>query len=106
MLRIPCPYCGSVRDEDEFTFGGPYARTRPAASQQLDDAQWADYLFTRANARGASLERWRHTYGCRRWFGIERDTVTHDLARVFTFHMLPRAASTAGDTGDTMYDAC
>jgi sarcosine oxidase, subunit delta len=90
MLRIPCPYCGSTRDEDEFTFGGPYERVRPSAPQELNDSQWADYLFTRENIRGASLERWRHTFGCRQWFGVERDTVTHNLIRVFTFAEVPR----------------
>ncbi|TDV33848.1 heterotetrameric sarcosine oxidase delta subunit [Paraburkholderia caballeronis] len=85
MLRISCPHCGSTRDEEEFTFGGPLTRTRPAAPAQLDDAQWADYLFTRENPRGPSLERWRHTFGCRQWFGIERDTLSHALLRIFTF---------------------
>ncbi|MFL9863468.1 sarcosine oxidase subunit delta [Paraburkholderia fungorum] len=89
MLRIPCPYCGSTRDEEEFTFGGPLARVRPADPQNLSDADWATYMFTRENARGPSVERWRHTFGCRQWFGIERDTVSHALLRVFT---LDRAA--------------
>ncbi|MEB2543758.1 MULTISPECIES: sarcosine oxidase subunit delta [Burkholderia] len=97
MLRIPCPYCGSTRDEDEFTFGGPYDRVRPAAPQNLSDEQWADYLFTRDNTRGNARERWRHTFGCRQWFGIERDTVSHALVRVFTFDTDSRHGG-AGET--------
>ncbi|TCG08122.1 sarcosine oxidase subunit delta [Paraburkholderia sp. BL6665CI2N2] len=93
MLRIPCPYCGTTRDEEEFTFGGPFDRTRPGDPQQLSDEDWADYLFTRDNVRGPAPERWRHTFGCRRWFGIERDTASHKITRV-----LPIARASAQDT--------
>jgi len=97
MLRIPCPYCGSTRDEDEFTFGGPLNRVRPAEPRELSDQQWADYLFSRANVRGNALERWRHTFGCRQWFGVERDTVSHALRDVFTFN----AVSRNGERGES-----
>lgn len=89
MLRISCPYCGGERDEEEFTFGGPFDRVRPADSAQLSDEQWATYLFTRDNEKGPSRERWRHTYGCRRWFGIERDTLSHVVLRVFAMDAFP-----------------
>lgn len=79
MLRLFCPHCGSTRDEEEFTYGGPLERVRPAAPARLDDAEWADYLFTRDNTRGETLERWRHTFGCRRWFGVKRNTVSHEV---------------------------
>jgi sarcosine oxidase subunit delta len=85
MLRIPCPFCGSTRDE----------RVRPTAPQELTDQQWSDFLFTRDNTRGNSLERWRHTFGCRQWFGVERDTVSHAVLRLFTFAELPRRGATA-----------
>jgi len=26
-------------------------------------------------------ERWVHTAGCRRWFNVVRDTVTHEITR-------------------------
>lgn len=105
MLRIPCPYCGSIRDEDEFTFGGPYERVRPTEPQQLSDQQWANYLFTRENTRGNSLERWRHTFGCRQWFGIERDTVTHALVHVFTFAAVPRHGEQPAPTAGGLHEA-
>jgi sarcosine oxidase, subunit delta len=105
MLRIPCPYCGSTRDEDEFTFGGPYERVRPTEPQQLSDQQWANYLFTRENTRGNSLERWRHTFGCRQWFGIERDTVSHALVRVFTFAEVPRHGEQPARTAGGLHEA-
>ena len=49
----------------------------------MSDVEWADYLFNRANPKGAYRELWVHTYGCRRWFNVERDTVTYKINRVY-----------------------
>jgi len=81
MLRIHCPWCGA-RDEDEFSYGGPAQRRRPADPAQASDAAWAEHLFTRDNARGVALERWRHTFGCRQWLLCERNTQSHEITRV------------------------
>jgi heterotetrameric sarcosine oxidase delta subunit len=90
MLRIRCPYCG-VRDEPEFTFGGPAHVTRP--SNASTDAEWTDYLFMRENPKGAQSERWLHAFGCRRWFCVVRDTRTHDITAVYLMgEPTPRAA--------------
>lgn len=105
MLRIQCPFCGSTRDEDEFTYGGPYERVRPAAPQGLTDQQWSDFLFTRENTRGNSLERWRHTFGCRQWFGVERNTVSHQVLRVFTFAEVPRHGAATTRTEGGLHEA-
>lgn len=80
MIRIPCINCG-VRDEEEFTFGGPSHVTRPRDT--CADAEWADYLFNRDNPKGIHYEHWCHTYGCGRWFNIARNTVTHDIVAVY-----------------------
>jgi sarcosine oxidase, subunit delta len=80
VLRIPCPWCG-VRDEPEFTFGGPSHVTRPEFG--VTDATWADYLFNRENPKGVHYERWAHAYGCGRWFNVARDTVTHEILAVY-----------------------
>jgi len=80
MLRIPCPYCG-VRDEPEFTFGGPSHITRPPS--EVDDVTWTSYLFVRENPAGVHLERWLHSYGCGRWFNVGRDTRTHKVLRTY-----------------------
>ena len=80
MLRIPCPYCG-LRDEPEFTFGGPSHISRPPLT--ADDATWADYLFNRDNPAGVHFERWLHTYGCGVWFNLVRDTLTHEIVAVY-----------------------
>ena len=79
MLLISCPYCGE-RDESEFSFGGEGGITRPQNPDELNDEQWADYLFNRTNPRGAHDELWNHAQGCRRWFSVERDTVTYQIA--------------------------
>ncbi|HVY82313.1 MAG TPA: sarcosine oxidase subunit delta [Steroidobacteraceae bacterium] len=80
MLRIACPYCGE-RDEVEFTFGGTSHVARP--SEEVDDATWAEYLFVRDNPVGAHFERWLHAYGCGRWFNVARDTLTHEILKVY-----------------------
>ncbi len=79
MLLIKCPYCGA-RDESEFSFGGEGGISRPLNPDELSDEQWADYLFNRTNPRGAHDELWNHASGCRRWFNVERDTVTYKIS--------------------------
>ena len=83
MLLISCPWCGP-RDEIEFRCGGEAHISRPADPDALSDALWADYLFMRRNTKGAHRERWVHAQGCRRWFNVERSTVTHAITRVYT----------------------
>ena len=80
MLQIPCIHCGP-RDESEFTCGGTSHMVRPGLEQS--DATWGDYLFFRDNPKGLHLERWRHTYGCGRWFNVVRHTVTHEILSVY-----------------------
>ena len=82
MLLIPCPWCGP-RDETEFRCGGQAHIVRPADSERLSDAQWADYVFMRDNPKGLFAERWQHAAGCRRWFNAIRNTVTHDIVAVY-----------------------
>jgi heterotetrameric sarcosine oxidase delta subunit len=82
MLSIPCPWCGP-RDETEFRYGGEAHIARPPAPEQLSDAQWAEYVFMRANPKGLFAERWSHAAGCRRWFNAIRHTVTHEIAATY-----------------------
>lgn len=82
MIRIECPWCGP-RWEEEFTFGGQSHITRPEPPDQTSDQQWADYLYDRENPKGIHHERWRHTYGCRQWFNVARDTVSHEVKAVY-----------------------
>ena len=78
MILIPCPWCGD-RDETEFSYGGQAGVPYPTDPAALSDEEWARFLFFRDNPRGASRERWAHTHGCRRWFELTRDTVSHRI---------------------------
>tara|TARA_Y100001960_G_C14146008_1_gene573770 strand:- start:143 stop:421 length:279 start_codon:yes stop_codon:yes gene_type:complete len=80
LLLIDCPYCG-LRDEIEFRYGGEGMIKRPKNPENLNDDQWADYLFMRKNPKGLHIERWYHSSGCRRWFDVERDTRTNEIKR-------------------------
>ncbi len=82
MLLIDCPWCGS-RDESEFSYGGEAHIVRPAEPDTLSDEQWSDYLFNRKNTKGAHLEQWCHSAGCRRWFNACRDTVSYEITAVY-----------------------
>jgi sarcosine oxidase subunit delta len=88
MLQIPCIHCGP-RDESEFTCGGTSHMVRPGLEQS--DATWGEYLFFRDNPKGLHLERWRHTYGCGRWFNVARHTVTHEIFSVYAMTDPPPA---------------
>jgi len=79
VLLIKCPWCGD-RAESEFSYGGEAGIRRPPSPDTLSDAEWADYLFNRKNPRGAHVELWNHAHGCRRWFEVERDTVSYVIA--------------------------
>jgi heterotetrameric sarcosine oxidase delta subunit len=88
MLLITCPWCGP-RDEVEFHYGGQAGVPYPKDPDALDDAAWAEYLFFRDNPKGPFAERWSHSAGCRRWFDVVRDTVTHEF-------LLPSTAAADG----------
>jgi heterotetrameric sarcosine oxidase delta subunit len=79
MLSIRCPWCGE-RDEAEFSYGAEAKVAYPEDPGALSDADWARFLFVRANPKGPLLERWVHTHGCRRWFDVVRDTATNEFA--------------------------
>jgi sarcosine oxidase subunit delta len=76
MMLIHCPYCAEKRPEVEFTYGGEAHIARPPVPAAQSDAEWEAYLFIRANPKGRHHERWRHSFGCGRFFNAVRDTVT------------------------------
>ncbi|HXH02497.1 MAG TPA: sarcosine oxidase subunit delta [Candidatus Competibacteraceae bacterium] len=88
MLQIECPWCGP-RAESEFSYGGEAHIVRPKDPFALTDEQWGDYLFMRKNPKGRTLEQWCHTYGCRRWFNVERDNVSYKISHVYKIGELP-----------------
>lgn len=77
MLILTCPYCGMAADETELHPGGEahVKRHGPGSS----DAEFETYLFARQNPKGVHFERWRHAYGCGKWFLAARDTVTLEV---------------------------
>ena len=78
MLLIECPWCGK-RAETEFSYGGEGGISRPQDPYALSDAEWADYLYARTNHQGLHRELWNHAQGCRRWFEVERDTLSYRI---------------------------
>lgn len=77
MLLLTCPYCGVTAEETEFHAGGEahLKRFGPGSS----DEAFETYLFQRENPKGVHFERWRHAYGCGKWFLAARDTVTLEV---------------------------
>lgn len=95
-MRLPCPYCGQ-RGHDEFVYHGSADPARPA-SPDAPAAAWTDYVFMRDNPAGANRELWHHTYGCRSWLIVTRDTRTHEVlqaepARTSSAPLLQAAAT-------------
>ena len=82
MLLINCPWCGE-RPELEFAYGGQAHLARPQRPAELNDQQWAEYLYLRSNPRGQHSERWRHTRGCGRFFNALRDTTTDHFVATY-----------------------
>ena len=77
MLTLHCPYCGVHADETELASGGEahLKRFGPGAS----DEDFEGYLFMRENPKGVHFERWRHAYGCGKWFLAPRCTNTLEV---------------------------
>ncbi|OJH45628.1 sarcosine oxidase subunit delta [Paracoccus sp. SM22M-07] len=74
MLTLTCPYCGISAEETELHPGGEAHLTR--VGPQGTDEEFEGYLFARKNAKGVHFERWRHVYGCGKWFLAARCTAT------------------------------
>ena len=77
MQLFPCPFCGP-RDEREFHFAGELGKVRPDTTQAVSAADWATYLHTQRNEKGAVSEVWMHM-PCAELFVLERDSVTMDV---------------------------
>lgn len=77
MLVLTCPVCGVTAEETEFHGGGEahLKRFGPGSSEEA----FEEYLFMRENPRGVHFERWRHAYGCGKWFHAARCTTTLEV---------------------------
>jgi heterotetrameric sarcosine oxidase delta subunit len=76
-IRITCPHCGE-RPVQEFVYGEVLS---PPAGLADREALNLDRAFMRTNPEGVTHERWFHSYGCRRWFGVRRDTRTDRMVQ-------------------------
>ena len=74
MQIFPCPFCGP-RDEREFHFAGELGKTRPDTRGDVSAEDWARYLHSQRNEKGAVREVWMHL-PCAELFVLERDSVT------------------------------
>lgn len=77
MLSLTCPCCGITAAETELAPGGQAHIRRPGP--ESSDAEFETYLFERPNPKGVHLERWRHAFGCGKWFLAARDTTTLEV---------------------------
>jgi sarcosine oxidase, subunit delta len=82
MLILECPYCGVAADETELSPGGEahLVRQGPGSSDQ----ELESYLFGRKNPKGVHFERWRHSYGCGKWFHAARCTMTLEVFATYS----------------------
>jgi len=83
MLLIPCPWCGMERPEIEFRHGGEAHVARPQDPAAVGDEAWTEYLYFRSNPKGVFAERWRHTFGCGRFFNVVRDTASDRILAAY-----------------------
>lgn len=93
MFLIECPWCGE-RDQSEFSYGGEAHISRPLNSEEMDDHQWAGFVFLRTNTKGPFAERWNHAAGCRRWFNMLRNTATDEVLAVYRMGEKPPKVKT------------
>ncbi|WIV49583.1 sarcosine oxidase subunit delta [Marivivens sp. LCG002] len=77
MLTLQCPYCGVDAEETELQGGGEAHLKRFGPGSNDDDFE--GYLFLRENQKGIHFERWRHAYGCGKWFLAARHTNTLEV---------------------------
>ena len=74
-INIECPICGR-RPVEEFAYGA--VPVVPASISDQEEREF-DRAFMRDNVEGIQQEAWFHTYGCRRWLYIYRDTRTDQV---------------------------
>ncbi|MGZ7457088.1 sarcosine oxidase subunit delta [Pseudomonas sp. Ma2-10] len=90
MLRIHCPHCGELRDEEEFVYRGEAFIERPLDPEALNDEQFGDYLFMRENPMGLMYENWYHAGGCRHFLVAARNNVTNEVHGSWTMAEAPK----------------
>ncbi|SHE63593.1 sarcosine oxidase subunit delta [Loktanella atrilutea] len=77
MLILHCPHCDRMVDETDLHPGGEAHLKRHGP--EADAEAFENYLFMRENPKGVHFERWRHVYGCGKWFLAARNTATLEV---------------------------
>ena len=77
MLTLTCPCCGIAAEESELAPG--YEAHLKRADATASDVDFEAYMFARKNPKGVHFERWRHAYGCGKWFLAARCTATLEV---------------------------
>ena len=80
-MRIRCPFCGD-RDSSEFAYLGDARFKRPDPDAPDAAARFFEAVYLRDNPAGPHEELWYHSYGCRAWLRVTRDTLTHAVLDV------------------------
>jgi methylglutamate dehydrogenase subunit B len=81
-MRISCPFCGA-RDSSEFAcLGDASAARRPDPDSASAMSDFVEAVYLRDNPAGRHDELWYHTFGCRSWLRVTRDTRTHQIFAV------------------------
>ncbi len=76
MLIVPCPHCGPRNSADMRYVGESH--TRPDPNTTSPEA-WRHHLYMRDNPAGWLKETWYCRSGCRRYFSLERNTVSNEF---------------------------
>ena len=76
MLLVPCPHCGPRNSADMRYAGESHPRPDPSTASP---AEWRSYLYLEDNVAGWQRETWYCRAGCRRYFVLERNTVTNEF---------------------------
>lgn len=79
MKILPCPLNGP-RNVSEFVCFGEVAE--PVDPNALDDAAWAEHVWSANNTAGVVREWWCHV-PTSFWFIAERDTRTDEIVRTY-----------------------
>jgi sarcosine oxidase subunit delta len=77
LLILTCPCCNVAAEETELAPGGEAHLKRFGPDSSDDDFE--AYMFARKNPKGVHFERWRHAYGCGKWFLAARCTATLEV---------------------------
>ena len=76
MLLVPCPHCGPRNAADLSYRGESHARPEVATTTP---EEWRAYLYLEDNPAGWLRETWYCANGCRRFFTVERHTVSGEF---------------------------